>query len=95
MIEIADDGIGFDTKYLDRIFTIFQRLHAQGDYAGTGVGLATCRKIVEGHGGDITARSAPGRGATFVVTLPLRSKLAGGTAQPEAAGDGSTQGEPQ
>jgi light-regulated signal transduction histidine kinase (bacteriophytochrome) len=95
VVEITDDGIGFDTKYLDRIFTIFQRLHAQGDYAGTGVGLATCRKIVEGHGGAITARSTPGQGATFVVALPLRSKLATVAGQPDEPGSGSTQGDPQ
>jgi signal transduction histidine kinase len=67
---VQDDGIGFDEKYLDRIFTIFQRLHGRVDYEGTGVGLAVCRKIVERHGGTITARSAPGEGATFIVTLP-------------------------
>jgi signal transduction histidine kinase len=67
---VQDNGIGFDEKYLDRIFTIFQRLHGRVDYEGTGVGLAVCRKIVERHGGTITARSAPGEGATFSVTLP-------------------------
>jgi light-regulated signal transduction histidine kinase (bacteriophytochrome) len=67
---VEDNGIGFDEKYLDRIFTIFQRLHGRVDYEGTGVGLAVCRKIVERHGGTITARSAPGEGATFIVTLP-------------------------
>ena len=67
---VQDEGIGFDEKYLDRIFTIFQRLHGRVDYEGTGVGLAVCRKIVERHGGTITARSAPGEGATFIVTLP-------------------------
>jgi signal transduction histidine kinase len=67
---VQDDGIGFDEKYLDRIFTIFQRLHGRVDYEGTGVGLAVCRKIVERHSGTITAHSAPGEGATFIVTLP-------------------------
>jgi signal transduction histidine kinase len=67
---VQDNGIGFDEKYLDRIFTIFQRLHGRVDYEGTGVGLAVCRKIVERHGGTVTARSAPGEGATFIVTLP-------------------------
>ncbi|MBA3712781.1 MAG: PAS domain S-box protein [Pyrinomonadaceae bacterium] len=71
-IFVEDNGIGFDEKYLDRIFTVFQRLHKKGEYEGTGVGLAICRKIVERHGGTITARSSPGQGATFIVTLPVR-----------------------
>jgi light-regulated signal transduction histidine kinase (bacteriophytochrome) len=70
-ISVEDNGIGFDEKYLDRVFTIFQRLHGRGEYEGTGIGLAICRKIVERHGGSITARSKPGQGATFIVTLPL------------------------
>jgi PAS domain S-box-containing protein len=71
-ILVEDNGIGFDEKYLDRIFTVFQRLHKKGEYEGTGVGLAICRKIVDRHSGAITARSSPGEGATFVVTLPFR-----------------------
>ncbi len=67
---IEDDGIGFDEKYLDRIFTVFQRLHGRSQYEGTGIGLAICRKIAQRHGGDITATSAPGKGAKFVVSLP-------------------------
>ena len=70
-ILVVDNGIGFDEKYLDRIFTVFQRLHKKGEYEGTGVGLAICRKIVDRHNGSITARSTPGQGATFVVTLPV------------------------
>jgi PAS domain S-box-containing protein len=70
-ILVVDNGIGFDEKYLDRIFTVFQRLHKKGEYEGTGVGLAICRKIVDRHSGTITARSSPGQGATFVVTLPV------------------------
>lgn len=69
-IEVADNGIGFEEKYLDRIFTIFQRLHGRFEFEGTGIGLAVCRKIVDRHGGFITARSAPGTGSTFVITLP-------------------------
>jgi signal transduction histidine kinase len=67
---VHDNGIGFDEKYLDRIFQVFQRLHGRGEYEGTGIGLATCRKIVNRHRGSITARSAPGVGAMFIVTLP-------------------------
>jgi two-component system CheB/CheR fusion protein len=69
-ISVADQGIGFEEKYLDRIFTMFQRLHGRNEYAGTGVGLAICRKIAWSHGGDITATSMPGHGAVFTVTLP-------------------------
>jgi PAS domain S-box-containing protein len=71
-ILVEDDGIGFDEKYLDRVFTVFQRLHGRTEYEGTGIGLAVCRKIVERHGGSITARSTPGQGATFIVTLPVK-----------------------
>ena len=70
-LQFRDDGIGFDEKYLDRIFQVFQRLHGRGEYEGTGVGLAICHKIVLLHGGEITARSSPGNGATFIVTLPI------------------------
>lgn len=69
-LRVQDNGIGFDVKYLDRIFNIFQRLHGRGEYEGTGVGLAVCRKIVQRHGGDLTAESRSGEGATFIVSLP-------------------------
>ncbi|MEM1347730.1 MAG: PAS domain S-box protein, partial [Myxococcota bacterium] len=71
-IQVEDDGIGFDQKYADTIFGPFQRLHGRNEFSGTGIGLAICRKIVEQHQGAIMAFSAPGDGATFVVTLPLR-----------------------
>ena len=71
-IQVSDNGIGFEEKYLDRIFTVFQRLHYRNEYEGTGVGLAICRKIAERHGGSITAISKLGEGATFIVTLPLQ-----------------------
>jgi len=71
-IRVEDRGIGFDEKYLDRIFNVFQRLHGRGEYEGTGIGLAICRKIAERHGGSITAESEPGKGAAFLVTLPLK-----------------------
>lgn len=77
-ISVSDNGIGFDEKYLDRIFAPFQRLHGRGEYEGTGMGLAICYKIVERHGGTITARSAPGQGATFLVTLPVRQSKGAG-----------------
>lgn len=70
-ITVQDNGIGFDEKYLDKIFAVFQRLHGRTEYEGTGVGLAVCRRITDRHGGNIVAKSKPGEGATFVVTLPL------------------------
>jgi PAS domain S-box-containing protein len=70
-LTVKDNGIGFEEKYLDRIFAVFQRLHGRQEYEGTGIGLAVCRRIVDRHGGTITARSKPGEGATFVVTLPV------------------------
>ncbi len=76
-IRLKDNGIGFDEKYLDRIFRPFQRLHGQEEYSGTGIGLALCRRIVERHGGGITATSAVGVGSTFMVVLPLRQRQGG------------------
>ena len=72
-LRVRDNGIGFEEKYTERIFDLFQRLHGRGgQYEGTGIGLAICRKIAERHGGSIGARSSPGAGATFLVTLPLQ-----------------------
>jgi signal transduction histidine kinase len=69
---VEDNGIGFEEEYLDRIFAPFQRLHGRSSqYQGTGMGLAICKKIVERHGGKITAKSKPEHGATFVISLPL------------------------
>ena len=69
-IEIADNGIGFDDHQVDRIFEVFQRLHGRNKFAGTGIGLAICERVVANHGGGITATSQPGQGATFKVYLP-------------------------
>ncbi len=70
-LTVSDNGIGFDEKYLDRIFNVFQRLHTRNEYEGTGMGLAITKKIALYHGGEITAKSTPGHGATFIVTLPV------------------------
>jgi PAS domain S-box-containing protein len=72
-ISVGDNGIGFDEKYRDRIFQIFQRLHGRNEYEGTGIGLAICRKIVDRHGGSLTANSSPGAGAKFIITLPQQT----------------------
>jgi signal transduction histidine kinase len=69
-ISVTDNGIGFEQKYEDKIFQVFQRLHGRSHYEGSGIGLAICKRIVERHGGAITASSQPGRGSTFRVYLP-------------------------
>lgn len=71
-ITVSDNGIGFDEKYLDRIFAVFQRLHERSNYEGTGIGLAVCRKIVERYDGTITARSTKNEGSTFIIWLPAK-----------------------
>ncbi|MGF1933697.1 MAG: PAS domain-containing protein [Nostoc sp. ChiQUE02] len=72
-IIVEDNGIGFEEKYLERIFNVFQRLHSSIEYEGTGIGLAICRKIIEHHHGNITAQSKPGQGAKFIITLSINS----------------------
>jgi PAS domain S-box-containing protein len=88
-VTVRDNGIGFDEKYRERIFDVFQRLHGRDEYEGTGVGLAICRKIAERHGGTITAFGRAGEGATFVVTLPAAqtnpNEATGADVQPEQA----------
>ncbi|MGY0565063.1 MAG: sensor histidine kinase, partial [Paraglaciecola chathamensis] len=71
IITIKDNGIGFEQTYADKIFSPFQRLHGRTAYKGTGIGLAVCRRIVERHGGTISALSAPNEGAQFTVSLPI------------------------
>lgn len=74
-ISVKDNGIGFDEKFSERIFKPLERLHSATAYEGTGMGLAICKKIVTDHGGKITVTSAPGEGATFIVTLPEKQKI--------------------
>lgn len=69
-IGVSDNGIGFDQKYADQIFSIFKRLHRNDQYGGTGIGLAMCKRIIENHKGSIAAISVPGEGTTFHIVLP-------------------------
>ena len=73
-ITVSDNGIGFDQSFAEKIFAPFQRLHGRSEYKGTGIGLAVCRRIVERHNGQITATSAPGKGATFSIIMPKDSE---------------------
>jgi signal transduction histidine kinase len=70
-IQVKDNGVGFEQQYAEQIFTMFKRLHGNSEYAGTGIGLAICKKIVEEHHGYISAKSAVNQGATFTITLPV------------------------
>jgi signal transduction histidine kinase len=76
-LTVEDNGIGFEQKYAERIFSVFKRLHGRNEYEGTGMGLAICRKIVDQHNGTIEAHGDPGRGARFIVTLPYQQRTKG------------------
>ena len=73
-ISFEDNGIGFDPQYAKKIFQMFQRLHGMHDYPGTGMGLAICKKIIDYHGGFITASGKPGEGAVFVCYIPVKGQ---------------------
>jgi light-regulated signal transduction histidine kinase (bacteriophytochrome) len=76
-LSVEDNGIGFDEKYANRIFDIFQRLHGRQEYEGTGIGLAICRRIVDRHNGEIKAKSVSGEGTQFIFTLPVKQEKGG------------------
>ena len=81
-ISFLDNGIGFDMKYKERIFQLFQKLHSKSDYEGSGIGLSLCKKIIEDHGGMIRVKSTIGEGSVFSILLPFQKNLLQPTSQP-------------
>lgn len=77
IFSVADNGIGFDSHYAQRIFGMFKRLHSKGEYAGTGIGLSICARIVAHYGGRIWGEGQPGNGATFRFALPVHEDHSG------------------
>jgi signal transduction histidine kinase len=76
-IHVKDNGVGFEQQYAEQIFTMFKRLHGNTEYAGTGIGLAICKKIVEEHHGYISAKGVLNKGAVFTISLPVEVPAAG------------------
>jgi signal transduction histidine kinase len=91
-IIVEDNGIGFDQKYTDRIFGVFQRLHGRQEYEGSGIGLSICKRIVERHNGTITAESVPGEGTRFIITMPAHQAKGGNDGNDQATTDHDING---